>query len=180
MENITMILHLNARLQPIHRGEIYEDPINEVLYAYKIGEVTGGGTLQETSGEIESCDVEISVKDESKDSFILLLKQVPMPKGSYLETGDKKVELGELEGLGLYLNGTDLDSEVYQNCDVNYVIGEVDKLLKDCGERYSHWEGSSETALYYYGKSFKEMKEKIEGFIKTYPLCEKCRVVQIA
>lgn len=119
MENITMVLHLNARLQPIHRGEIYEDPIDEVLHAYKIGEVTGGGTLQEASGEIKSCDV-------------------------------------------------------------NYVISELDKLMKDCGERYSHWEGSSETALYYYGKNFKEMKANIEEFIKAYPLCEKCRVVQIA
>lgn len=180
MENITMILHLNARLQPIHRGEIYEDPINEVLHAYKIGEVTGGGTLQESSGEIRSCDVEISIKSESKDSFIIFLKEVPMPKGSYLETADKKVEFGELEGLGLYLNGTELAPEVYESCDVNYLIGELDKLLKDCGERYSHWEGSSETALYYYGKSFDEMKAKIEEFIRNYPLCEKCRVVQIA
>ena len=37
-----------------------------------------------------------------------------------------------------------------------------------------------ETALYLYGPSFIEMQKAIADFIATYPLCERCRVVQVA
>ena len=35
-------------------------------------------------------------------------------------------------------------------------------------------------ALYFYGSSFAEMKQRIEPFIATYPLCQKSRIEQIA
>ncbi|MFP3489095.1 hypothetical protein R0K20_15960, partial [Staphylococcus sp. SIMBA_130] len=41
-----IVATLNARIQPIHRGEIYEDPLEEILSEASIGEVSGGGTLQ--------------------------------------------------------------------------------------------------------------------------------------
>jgi hypothetical protein len=44
----------------------------------------------------------------------------------------------------------------------------------------SVWDGPTETALYAYGASFKEMSERLAGFAATYPLCERCRIVQIA
>lgn len=36
------------------------------------------------------------------------------------------------------------------------------------------------TALYFYGTSFAEMKQRIEPFIATYPLCQKSYIEQIA
>jgi hypothetical protein len=49
-----IIANLNARLQPLHRGDIYEDPLNRKLEELGLGEVTGGGTLQRKSGEIQN------------------------------------------------------------------------------------------------------------------------------
>ena len=53
-----LTLNLNSRLQPMHRHDL-EDALQEILEKGKLGEVTGGGTLQRQTGEIVSCDIEI-------------------------------------------------------------------------------------------------------------------------
>ena len=55
---------------PIDRGEIYEDPLDELLKAENIGEVSGGGTMQKKSGEIEYCDIEIELNGTEIDKTI--------------------------------------------------------------------------------------------------------------
>lgn len=44
-----VVLKLNARLQPMHRHEL-EDAIQGVLEKEQMGEVTGGGTVQNPDG----------------------------------------------------------------------------------------------------------------------------------
>jgi hypothetical protein len=53
-------------------------------------------------------------------------------------------------------------------------------LLDGGGTIHSYWEGLTETALYLYGDSFESMSAAIAGFVSSYPLSEKARVVQIA
>ena len=91
-----------------------------------------------------------------------------------------EMSIGTYEGLGLYLNGTDLPVEVYQSSDINQLIEQLDTELEGIAVRLSHWEGNAETALYYYGPSYEKMKEKVLLVTKTHPLCEKCRIEQIA
>lgn len=50
-----LILHLNARFQPIHRFEL-EDALQEIFQENKAGEITGGGTSLKENEEIDSCD----------------------------------------------------------------------------------------------------------------------------
>jgi hypothetical protein len=181
-------LNLNARLQPFHRYEIFEDPVAGALEKQGIGCVDGGGTLLETTGEIRECDVEIFLYEKSAEHFTRLrdiLAPFGVPKGSFLvfenEQGEfERHEIGDAEGLALYLNGTDLEDEVYKTCDSNYVISEVVRLLGGEYTYYSYWQGPEETALYFYGNSFENMNTLITPFIEEYPLCRKCRVVQIA
>ena len=52
-----IVATLNDKIMPLDRGEIYEDPLEEFLKANGIGEVTGGGTMQLKSGELEYCDL---------------------------------------------------------------------------------------------------------------------------
>ena len=52
-------LHLNAKLQPVDRGDIYEDSLGDLLEEIQLGYVDGGGTLLSKTGEVENCDVEI-------------------------------------------------------------------------------------------------------------------------
>ncbi|NRB67658.1 MAG: hypothetical protein HRU48_09840 [Vibrio sp.] len=180
-----IVATINARIQPMHRAEIYEDPLDEILSKNSIGEVYGGGTLQSQSGEIEHCDVVIQVNNSSRETIEVIrssLENIGIPKGSKLkiETTNSEREFGTLEGLAIYLNGTDLDPEVYANSDSNYVYSELDRLTYGHGKVYSYWQGPKETAFYLYGTSFAQMKLQISELVTSYPLCQKCRIEQIA
>ncbi len=183
-DEVNYVLNINARLQPIHRGDLFEDLLDERLNALQIGYITGGGTLMSDSGEMSSCDIEITMVNNSTTvmkKLRALLEVLPLPKGSSLQAGGEVLyELGNLEGLALYLNGTDLPDEVYETCKINYVISELEDLLGSSGDLYSYWEGKEDTALYFYGESFAIMKERMSYFLDAYPLCEKCKIEQIA
>ena len=186
-----LIIHLNAKLQPMHRHDL-EDTLEATLQNAGLkAETTGGGTLQEPNGEIAACEIELSLDDRSDENIkkvIDIMEAMLAPAGSQLiiypesENGDpEKIPFGKHQGLGLYLNGKDLDDEVYANCDVNFVYQEIERLLGDfkTGHIASYWEGE-ETAFYLYGQSFDEMLSRIKPLLDDYPLCQKCRVVQIA
>ena len=67
-----LVLHLNSRLQPMHRFEI-EDALTEIFESNNnVGKITGGGTAMFPSGEIESCDIEIEFSNMSEDFEWLL------------------------------------------------------------------------------------------------------------
>lgn len=186
VEGEIVIIRLNARLQPVQRGEHFEDPLSEVLSDIGVGEVTGGGTqLTGDESGIGSCDVELSLTDASESALLAIiaaLEELGAPKGSTLivEATGAETPFGAAEGLALFLNGTGLPDEVYAECDVNFVIAEADRLMGEAGKVKGHWEGSMDTVLYCYGPSFAAMREAIEPLLTSYPLCQKARVEQIA
>ena len=184
-ESIFIVAQLNARLQPKHRAELFEDPLDDALQKLGIGTITGGGTSQNEDGEVAYCDIDIqitSANEHAVQSVIGLLEGLGAPRGSTLRMreGERALPFGTTEGMAIYLNGTDLPDEVYQQYDSGVVYSEIERLLDECGEIYSYWQGPTETALYLYGNSFKEMHEKVSGFLATYPLCQKSRIAQIA
>lgn len=177
-----LTLKLNARFQPKHRFEL-EDALQEILEKEQMGEITGGGTALNPDGEIAYCDIEIHLEDETADSvkwLADLLNSMGIPKGSVLQGVEPEMKVGTLEGLAYYSNGTDLPDEVYQTCDINYVIEQMEQAMEGIGQMYSYWVSATHTALYFYGSSFAEMKQRIEPFLAVYPLCQKSRVEQIA
>jgi hypothetical protein len=172
-------------LQPVHRGEFFEDALDAELKKGQLGEVSGGGTLQTPGGKIEYCDIEIELSGDpsaAEHMVISTLEALGAPKGSklHVEAEGRTVSFGINEGLAVYLNGTDLADEVYQECDSNFVYSEFDRLLQGNGRVLSYWQGPTETAFYAYGQSFEGMHRCLAGFLATYPLCHKCRVVQVA
>lgn len=62
-------LELNARLRPLDRGDIYEDPLHEILEEHGLGETSGGGTGMGDNGEVAYCDVELSLKDNTPETL---------------------------------------------------------------------------------------------------------------
>ncbi len=179
---MNLTLKLNARFQPKHRFEL-EDALQEILEQNNMGEVTGGGTAQNPDGEIVYCDIEIYLANDEQDSvnwLVGLLNRIGIPKGSVLEGLENDIEVGTLEGLAYYSNGVDLPEEVYKTCNINYVIEQMEQAMDGIGRMYSYWEGAEYTALYFYGSSFAEMKQRIAPFIAGYPLCQKSRIEQIA
>ena len=177
-----LTLKLNAKFQPMHRFEL-EDALQEILEQTGNGEVTGGGTAQGEFGEVEYCEIEIFLNDSKEDQVTWLknlLNKMGIPKKSSLNGDGVSVEVGTLEGLAYYSNGQDLSKEVYETCDINYVIEQMEEAMDGIGSMYSYWEGPKYTGLYFYGTSFVEMKKRIEPFIAKYPLCQKCKIEQIA
>jgi len=142
--------------------------------------------MQSQEGEIAYCGIDIDLVDLSNGvPFICdFLAQCGAPKGSKLEyelDGQKiEVPFGVVEGLAIYLNGTDLPDEVYQECDINEVYEEINRRLGDRGAIQGHWQGPTETALYLYGHSAAEMRNLIAGYLTEYPLCQQARAVAIA
>lgn len=179
-----LTLRLNARLQPIHQFQ-FEDVIHTLLTKKGIGETSGGGVAQDPEGETTYCEIEIHLDDTKPNNNIQLLEilsKTGIPKGSTLWSADPEfnIEVGTLEGLAYYFNNTELPYSIYETCDVNYALEQMEKAIEGIGKLYSYWKGRAYTALYFYGHSFFEMKQKIEAFNATYPLCQKSRIEQIA
>ncbi|MDP4145455.1 MAG: hypothetical protein Q8936_13380 [Bacillota bacterium] len=182
-----MVIQLNEKIMPIDRGEIYQDPLGEYLRVNAYGEVAGGGTMQAKSGEIEFCDIEILVYEGNDIKKIIteIISKLEIwgsPKGSHIKIEDTEEEItfGRKEGLAIYLDGVNLPENVYRECDSNFVLSEISRLIGYKGEVERYWQGERETALYFYGDSFIEMRAAILGFVNTYPLCQNSRIVQIA
>ena len=177
---------LNARIQPMERGEFYEDPLDDVLGAKDLGAVTGGGTqLADEPAGIEFCDLEIRVTEASEETLSAIVQKLEAlgaPKGSKLivESADREIAFGAYEGMAVFLNATDLKDEVYETCDFDEVTENFNTLMGEAGAYRGYWHGSSESAVYCYGPSFAAMKAAIEPFLQRYPLCEGARIEQIA
>jgi hypothetical protein len=186
MEPIAAYAQLNARIMPLDRGERFEEPLGEALADNDLGKVTGGGSMLSKDREIEYCGIDIDIFDVAKGvPFICeFLTERGAPKGSKLqyELNGESIEIpfGVAEGLAIYLNGTDLPDDVYHDCDVNEVYAEINRLLGDRGAILGHWQGPTETALYLYGYSADEMRERVSRYLVEYPLCQRARVVRIA
>ena len=178
----TVVAGLNDRAQPLDRGEIYEDPLQEMLTANAWGEVHGGGSEISDDGEIQFCDIELLLEEatlEILQAIAMKLESLGAPVGSRLYT-EPEIAFGATEGLAIYLNGTDLPDSTYEQCDVNFVFGEFNRLLEGIGKIHSYWQGPSETALYVYGPTAAEMRQALQPFLDSYPLCERARIVQVA
>jgi hypothetical protein len=116
-----VVATLNARLQPMHRGEFFEEPLDAALKASGRCEVSGGGTMGSPGGEIQYCDIEISGRElgtKDVDLIVSTLDALGAPKGSKLtiEATGQEVQFRQAEGLAVYLNGTDLPDETYRDC----------------------------------------------------------------
>jgi hypothetical protein len=185
--NKNISIQLNDRIGPIDRHLTYEEPIDEYLRRRRFGEVVGGGTFQETTGEISGCDVLIELNSLGNnytaiDLIISEIESLGAPKGSKVIFNDsrKEVSIGKLEGLAIYLDGETLPEEVYTNSDINFVLAELSSAIGYSGVADRNWQGAKETALYFYGMSFERMKESILPFVNSYPLCANARITQIA
>jgi len=181
-EKYEVTLKLNARFLPIHRFDL-EDALQQILSQLKLGDVDGGGTYQSPTGEIVACEIVMLLNSNSPkdiDKLRSIIESMGMPNGSKLIYEGGEAPVGTLEGLAVYLNGTDLPAEVYKACDINKVISGLEEAMEGVGRMYSYWEGQVVTGLYFYGPSYDKMLAAAKPFIDSYPLCRECRVDKIA
>lgn len=176
-----LTIELNAKLQPMHREEMLEEPLKNALLEAKAGDLVGGGTLLSATGEVAKCDITLSVKDEWVEKVRAFLQEInAIPKGSKIICDEKVTPIGQAEGLAIYLNGTDLPAKVYQSNDINDLIAELQNALGENCFMFSWWESGTKTALYFYGESYSSMYESIKHILDSHPLCQLSQTKQIA
>lgn len=180
-----VVVHLNARLQPMHRGDVFEDPLDQWLRQTGLGEVCGAGTAFVPGEGVQSCDIEVRVNAIDEDTLVQLAQRLDAlgaPIGSKLVMQDSghEMAIGASEGLALHLNGTDLADEVYAATSADELIGLMNAALGSRGKLMSHFDGATETSLFLYGPSYAEMEAAISPVLAHYPLCQRARLEKIA
>lgn len=187
-------LSLKMRLRPEHRERI-ETPLNDLLSYKKWGYVAGGGTLLSDDGELEMCDIEIDLVEYSekmRDALYTVVEKLEVAKGSTMTFScatnddtqfDATYPIGNLVGLGIYINKKDLPEErEEENEDISDIFHSLVDVLSSNGALIpSYGDNGKEVALYFYGEGeYIQMKNKAIALLKNTPLGRKCRTVQIA
>jgi hypothetical protein len=180
---IFLTVRINDKCEPIDRGDMYEDPLNDALEEKKLGEVTGGGSQLNDQYQVEYCELEVCITgdlDEAKKVIIETLENNGLPKGSKIILNDEETLIGNHDVLALHFDNVNLPESVYEENNINNVLTEIEELLGDCGQRNSHTSSNEETVVYYGGVSFAIMKEKIEQYVASHPLCKNGKIEQAA
>ena len=172
-------------VEPIDRGDRYEDPLDAFLKANALGEVVGGGTALTADGEIEWADVEIELDDvdASLAKVVAQLEAFGAPAGSRIEfdaeTGRAPVPFGRLEQLVVYLDGVNLPDEVYAALDFEalYTAMADAARAQAGGEARAVWTGNTETAIHMAGPSADALATAVRAMWDSVPVLQNARLV---
>ena len=79
----------------------------------------------------------------------------------------------------IHLNGTDLPDSVYEQYDLKGLDELLSPILKksNLGEYDGEETGPQETVVFLYGPDAEKLFAGIESALRSYPLCQKSRVV---
>jgi hypothetical protein len=166
-------------IEPIDRGDRYEDPLNERLESAGIGRVTGGGSQLTESGRIEFADVEIELVDldAALQAAVEALERAGAPQGSeILLDGSVLREFGTAQSVAVYLDGVTLPAEVYADLDFDQLVAELDGAA-GVGNYRGFWQGPEETGLFFFGANAEELFERLHPALLALPIGQNARVV---
>ena len=171
-------------IQPIARGERYEDPLLEALEPEGLGEVTGGGSQLGADNEIQwvGVDIELVNLDSALELTRSVLEHCGAPRGSRLEfsRGAERTFLpfGTSECVAVYLDGVGLPDSVYEGTDIDVLADRLEEALSGgVGEIRGSWAGATETSIYMFGPDAEALYGRIAPVLHSYPLCQNARVV---
>ena len=176
-----VLARVYEHIEPIDRGDRYEDPLQAILEKMGIGRVTGGGSQLNELGEIAYADVEIELAnvDEAVGIVAEALEIAGAPQGSELiQTSEDRVlrEFGKLQCLAIYLDGTSLPDEVYADLDFEAVVAAIGTAAGDNSYR-GLWQGAQETGLFFFGPDAEAMFARVELVLRPLPIGQNARVV---
>ncbi|MBK9143818.1 MAG: hypothetical protein IPM23_15050 [Candidatus Melainabacteria bacterium] len=179
-----VVARINEYIQPIDRGDRYEDPLNDALEEKGLGEVTGGGTELSSEGRIDGVDLDIELADldEALSLTRKTLVELGIPAGSrltYTQNGEEKTEMiGDLEGLEIYLDAVGLPDEVYETLDFPAEYERLTAMLKNAdGEPRCVYDLNEETLITAYGPDADRLFASIETVSNTIPVFQNARIV---
>ena len=180
-----VLANINEFIQPMDRGERYEDPLAEILEEKNLGEVDGGGSsFSKETGYIFEVDVcfYLANLDEALDLAKASLLKSGIPAGSYLsiEIDDttRRDYIGELESLEIFLDAVGLPDEVYANLDFNAVYERLTTSFAEIdAEPRSVYDMSEETLITVFGKDANLILERTKSLAKEIPILQNARLL---
>ena len=174
-----VIARFYEHIEPIDRGNRYEDPLNEVLESAGTGCVTGGGSQLTEEGRIEFADIEIELADldGALESAVQALERAGAPQGSEIHLdGNVLREFGTAQCVAVYLDGVSLPSEVYADLDFDQLVTDLDTVAGP-GSLRGFWQGPEETGLFLFAPSAEELFARIHPHLLMLPIGQNARVV---
>ena len=176
-----VIARVYEHVEPIDRGDRYEDPLQAVLERANIGRVTGGGSQLNEVGGIEYAEVEIELAnlDGAVGVVVDALEKAGASQGSELiDPTDGRVlrQFGTQQCLAIFLDGTTLPDEVYADLDFEAVVTELAAAAGD-GSHRGFWQGPAETGLFFFGSDAEAMFARVEPVLRRLPIGQNARVV---
>ena len=80
-------VRIPASIQPLERGELFEDPLHQVLMSAGLGEVTGGGSQLGENETIAYCGLDVIVKDRDRGLQLIrsTMRKLAAPEGTVIE-----------------------------------------------------------------------------------------------
>ena len=80
-------IKIPGNIQPLERGDLFEDPLIQSLEAAGLGEVTGGGSQLAKGGGVEYCGIDVEVNDRERGLALILseMRRLNAPQGTLVE-----------------------------------------------------------------------------------------------
>ena len=176
-----VVARFYEHIEPIDRGERYEDRLQAVLDETNVGRVTGGGSQLNEVGGIDYAEVEIELEnlDDALRIVTEALENSGAPQGSELiHAKEDRVlrEFGTNQCLAIYLDGTSLPDKVYAELDFDAVVS---ALGAAAGPDSYHgcWQGDEETGIFFFGSDADDMFTRVEPVLRGLPIGQNARVV---
>jgi hypothetical protein len=176
-----VLARLYEYIEPIDRGDRYEDPLDDALGKVNAGRVTGGGSQLDELGGITFVDIEIELADldDALRVVVEALEAAGAPQGSeLLLASDERVlrEFGTRQCLAVFLDGTSLPDEVYAELDFEAVVEEIGAAAGE-GSYRGFWQGPEETGIFLFGPDAEAMLGRVEPVLRRIPIGQNARVV---
>jgi hypothetical protein len=176
-----VLARVYEHIEPIDRGERYEDPLQAALDKAGAGRVTGGGSQLNALGGIAHADIELELAnlDDALRIVAATLEAQGAPQGSELIVASQNRvvrEFGTQQCVAVFLDGIGLPDEVYANLDFDAVLEELGKAAGDKSFRGT-WQGSQETGLFFFGPDADAMFARMEPVLRRLPIGQNARVV---
>jgi hypothetical protein len=180
-----VLARITEHVEPLERGERYEDPLAAFLQEHGLGEVTGGGSQLNAQGEIEFAEVELELVnlDDAITKLVQQLEAMGAPFGSSIqfaaESGREALPFGTYEQLTIYLDGTGLPPTVYESLDFDRLYRELGEAVgrEADGQARSVWTGPTETAIHLAGPKADALEQVVTAMWNTVPVLQNARLV---
>jgi len=171
-------------IQPIARGERYEDRLQAVLEPAALGEVSGGGSSIDREHGIDYVGVDMDLASlDGLDLVRRVLEQAGAPKGSELQF-DKDGEshaipFGVTERVTIWLDGITLPDDVYEGFSTDELANQIEAAMAfdPTAEIRGSWKGPRETSIYIHGADAERLFRSIEPVLLANPACQNARVI---